>query len=365
MEKGGKIKVLVVDDSAVVRQILRDQLSKEKDIEVVGTAPDPYIARDKIMKLNPDVLILDVEMPRMDGITFLKKLMRYRPMPVIIFSSLTPQGSELALEALKAGAIEVMAKPGGSYTVGEAIVQLAQKIRAAARARFLHMPSRDLPPLSEEETQQAPPRYGGDEVIAMGASTGGPEALKVVLQGMPPSSPGIVIVQHMPPGFTAAFAKRLNDTCRIEVREAKDKDPVIPGTALIAPGGLHMVLTRSGTRYYVRLKEGPLVNYQRPSVDVLFSSVAKAAGPKAIGVIMTGMGSDGARGLLEMKRAGARTIAQDESTSVIFGMPREAIKLGAADEVVPLQEIPSRILAILREMAKKNRKTTEPPPPPT
>ncbi|RLA85135.1 MAG: chemotaxis response regulator protein-glutamate methylesterase, partial [Deltaproteobacteria bacterium] len=241
MEKEGKTRVLVVDDSAVVRQILRDQLSKEKDIEVVGTAPDPYIARDKIMKLNPDVLILDVEMPRMDGITFLKKLMRYRPMPVIIFSSLTPQGSELALEALKAGAIEVMAKPGGSYTVGEAIVQLAQKIRAAARARFLHMPSRDLPPLSEEESQQAPPRYGGDEVIAMGASTGGPEALKVVLQGMPPSSPGIVIVQHMPPGFTAAFAKRLNDTCRIEVREAKDKDPVIPGTALIAPGGLHMV----------------------------------------------------------------------------------------------------------------------------
>lgn len=352
MEERRPIKVLVVDDSAVVRQILREKLSKEADIEVVGTAPDPYIARDKIMKLSPDVLVLDVEMPRMDGITFLKKLMRYRPMPVIIFSSLTPQGSELALEALRAGAIEVMAKPGGSYTVGEAIVQLAQKIKAAARARFLKARWEDLPPLSEEEDPQQRTllsKYIGDEVIAIGASTGGTEALRVVLQQMPLDSPGIVIVQHMPPGFTAAFARRLNEICKIEVREAKDGDPVLAGTALIAPGGVHMVLVRSGNRYYVRLKEGPLVNYQRPSVDVLFSSVAKAAGPKAIGVILTGMGSDGARGLLEMKKAGARTIAQDEETSVIFGMPKEAIKLGAVDHVVPLHEIPARILKLLKE----------------
>lgn len=355
MEEKRPIKVLVVDDSAVVRQILKDKLSREPDIEVVGTAPDPYIARDKIMRLNPDVLVLDVEMPRMDGITFLKKLMRYRPMPVIIFSSLTPQGSELALEALKAGAVEVMAKPGGSYTVGEAIAQLAHKIRAASRARFLKAQWMDLPPLcEEEEPQQKSPmtKYIGDQVIAMGASTGGTEALRVVLQRIPLDSPGIVIVQHMPPGFTSAFARRLNEICKIEVREAKDGDPVLAGTALIAPGGVHMVLVRSGNRYYVRLREGPLVNYQRPSVDVLFSSVAKAAGPKAIGVILTGMGADGARGLLEMKKAGARTIAQDEETSVIFGMPKEAIKLGAVDYIEPLPEIPSRILRLVKEGPK-------------
>jgi len=349
MEKS-KIKVLVVDDSAIVRQVLKERLSQEPDIEVVGVAPDPYIARDKIVKLNPDVLILDVEMPRMDGITFLKKLMRYRPMPVVIFSSLTPQGSELALEALKEGAVEVMVKPGGSYSVGEAIAQLAQKIRAAAKARFLK-PSSELPPLDEEQVSETSLKYVGDEIIAIGASTGGTEALKVVLKQMPLNSPGIVIVQHMPPGFTEAFARRLNEICKIEVREARDKDPVLPGTALIAPGGLHMVVMRSGTRYYVKLKEGPLVNYQRPSVDVLFSSVAKAAGPKAIGVIMTGMGSDGARGLLEMKKAGAKTIAQDENTCVIFGMPKEALKLGAVDHVVPLEEIPSQILKLLKNPA--------------
>lgn len=357
-----KVKVLVVDDSAIVRQILKEQLSKERDIEVVGTAPDPYVARDKILKLSPDVLVLDVEMPRMDGITFLKKLMRYRPMPVIIFSSLTPQGSELALEALKAGAIEVMAKPGGSYSVGETIVQLAEKIRAASRAKFLKYIPKDLPPLSLEEEPTSPltGQLGSDLVVAMGASTGGTEALRVVLEKMPLSSPPILVVQHMPPGFTAAFAKRLNEVCKIEVREAKDGDSLFPGTALIAPGGLHMTLSRSGNRLYVRLKDGPLVNYQRPSVDVLFSSVAKAAGPKAIGVIMTGMGSDGARGLLEMKQAGAKTIAQDESTCVIFGMPKEAVKLGAVDEIAPLEEIPARILKAVREIARRQRPQAAP-----
>jgi len=357
-----RIKVLVVDDSAIVRQILKDQLSKEPDIEVVGTAPDPYVARDKIMKLSPDVLVLDVEMPRMDGITFLKKLMRYRPMPVIIFSSLTPHGSELALEALKAGAVEVMAKPGGSYSVGEAIVQLAHKIRAASKAKFLKYVPKDLPPLplDEEPTTSLSVQMGSDLVVAIGASTGGTEALRVVLERMPLSCPPILVVQHMPPGFTAAFAKRLNEVCKIEVREARDGDSLFPGTALIAPGGLHMTLSRSGNRLYVRLKDGPLVNYQRPSVDVLFSSVAKAVGPRAIGVIMTGMGSDGARGLLEMKRAGARTIAQDEATCVIFGMPKEAIKLGAVEEVVPLEEIPSRILRAAREVTRKQRPGSTP-----
>lgn len=339
-----KVKVLVVDDSALVRQIVREELSKEPDIEVVGTAPDPYIAKDKILKLKPDVLILDVEMPRMDGITFLRKLMRYHPMPVVIFSSLTPEGGELAMEAFRAGAVEVMAKPGGPLTVGEVALQLAEKVRAAAHVKPLKLthsspPPLDLP-LSFKTTRK---------VIAMGASTGGTEALRVVLERMPLGSPGIVVVQHMPPGFTSAFARRLNELCKIEVKEAADGDPVLPGSALIAPGGRHLVLSRSGTRYYVHVKDGPMVCYQRPSVDVLFSSVAKAAGPNAIGVIMTGMGSDGARGLLEMRRAGARTIAQDEATCVIFGMPKEAIRLGAVETVVPLQEIPKRLLEMLAE----------------
>ena len=346
----GKVRVLVVDDSALVRKIVREELSKEQDIEVVGTAPDPYIARDKIEKLKPDVLILDVEMPRMDGITFLKKLMHYRPMPVVIFSSLTPQGSELAMEAFRAGAVEVMAKPGGPLTVGEAALQLAEKVRAASKVRTFKKPSSSEANPHAPSPAETPLTFRTTrKVIAMGASTGGTEALRTVLQAMPLGCPGIAIVQHMPPGFTAAFARRLNEVCKIEVREASDGEPVLPGTALIAPGGYHLVLERSGSRYYVRVKDGPMVCYQRPSVDVLFSSVARAAGPNAIGVIMTGMGTDGARGLLEMRRAGARTIAQDEATSVIFGMPREAIKLGAAEVVVPLEEIPKTIMRMLEE----------------
>lgn len=351
----GKVKVLVVDDSALVRQIVREELSKEPDIEVVGTAPDPYIAKDKIVKLKPDVLILDVEMPRMDGITFLRKLMRYNPMPVVIFSSLTPEGSELAMEAFKAGAVEVMAKPGGPLTVGEAALQLADKVRAAAQVKALK--PKDPPPSPPIDLPL--PFKTTRKVIAMGASTGGTEALRVVLERMPLGCPGIVIVQHMPPGFTSAFAKRLDELCKIEVKEAADGDPVLPGSALIAPGGFHLVLSRSGTRYYVHVKDGPMVCYQRPSVDVLFSSVAKAAGPNAIGVIMTGMGSDGARGLLEMRKAGARTIAQDEATCVIFGMPKEAIRLGAVEAVVPLEEIPKRLMEMLRE---EDEGTREPLP---
>lgn len=353
VEPKRKIRVLIVDDSAIVRKIFTQELSKYPDIEVVGTAPDPYIARDKIVALKPDVITLDIEMPRMDGLTFLKKLMKYYPIPTIVVSSLTPKNSAMALEALEAGAVEVLAKPGGSYSVGDMSVQLVEKIRAAARARLLKAPSetptvgivKEAPKLSLTQTTH--------KIIAMGASTGGTEALKVVLMQMPPTSPGIVIVQHMPPKFTQAFAERLNSLCQLTVKEAQNGDAVIPGVALIAPGNYHMVLKRSGARYYVEIKDGPLVCYQRPSVDVLFHSVARYAGPNAIGVIMTGMGRDGASGLLEMKKAGAKTIAQDEETCVVFGMPKEAIKLGAVDVVAPLQDIPKVILNMLQEDKKE------------
>jgi two-component system chemotaxis response regulator CheB len=353
VEPKRKIRVLIVDDSAIVRKIFTQELSKYPDIEVVGTAPDPYIARDKIVALKPDVITLDIEMPRMDGLTFLKKLMKYYPIPTIVVSSLTPKNSAMALEALESGAVEVLAKPGGSYSVGDMSVQLVEKIRAAARARLLKAPSetptvgivKEAPKLSLTQTTH--------KIIAMGASTGGTEALKAVLMQMPPTSPGIVIVQHMPPKFTQAFAERLNSLCQLTVKEAQNGDAVIPGVALIAPGNYHMVLKRSGARYYVEIKDGPLVCYQRPSVDVLFHSVARYAGPNAIGVIMTGMGRDGASGLLEMKKAGAKTIAQDEETCVVFGMPKEAIKLGAVDVVAPLQDIPKVILNMLQEDEKE------------
>jgi len=332
------IKVLVVDDSAVVRKVFSEELSKERDIQVIATAPDPYVARDKIVKLKPDVVTLDIEMPRMDGITFLKKLMRYHPMPVIIVSSLTQKGSKLALEALSLGAVEVISKPAGSYSVGEMTLQLANKIRAAARARLL-TPTK---PSGQVVSTTAPLKALAattNKIIAIGASTGGTEALKVVLTQMPPNCPGIVVVQHMPAKFTTSFAERLNSLCEIEVREAQDGDSVIPGRALIAPGNYHMLLNRSGARYYVKIKQGPMVHHQRPSVDVLFRSVAKYAGENALGIILTGMGADGAQGLLEMKRAGAKTIAQDEKSCVVFGMPKEAIKKGAVDKIAPLEEI--------------------------
>lgn len=350
-----KIRVLIVDDSAIVRKIFTQELSKYPDIEVVATAPDPYVARDKIVALKPDVITLDIEMPRMDGLTFLRKLMKYHPIPTIVVSSLTPKNSAMALEALEAGAVEVLAKPGGSYSVGDMSVQLVEKIRAAARARLLTRTQPEVTGSSVEATVQ-PPKLSltqtTHKVIAMGASTGGTEALKTVLMQMPPMSPGIVIVQHMPPKFTKAFAERLNDLCQITVKEAQNNDAVIPGVALIAPGNYHMVLKRSGARYYVEIKEGPLVCYQRPSVDVLFHSVARCAGANAIGVIMTGMGRDGASGLLEMKKAGAKTIAQDEQSCVVFGMPKEAIKIGAVDVVAPLNDIPRVIIKMLEENEK-------------
>ena len=340
------IKVLVVDDSAIVRKIFNEELSKERDIQVVGTAPDPFVARDKILQLKPDVLTLDIEMPRMDGITFLRKLMKHFPLPVIIVSSLTPKGSTLALEAMEAGAIEVISKPGGSYSVGEMGAQLANKIRAAAKARPLRKEANSTPSAPTSLPTRAL-KETTNKIVAIGASTGGTEALREVLTKMPPNSPGIVVVQHMPANFTRAFADRLNGLCQITVREAKDNDSALPGTCLIAPGNYHMLLKRSGARYYVQVKTGPMVHHQRPAVDVLFSSTAQFAGANAVGVIMTGMGSDGADGMAKMKASGAKTIAQDEASCVVFGMPKEAIKTGAVDRVVSLRNIPQTIMDML------------------
>lgn len=347
------IKVLIVDDSAIVRKIFTQELSKHEDIEVIGTAPDPFVARDKIVQLKPDVITLDIEMPRMDGLSFLRKLMKYYPIPTVIVSSLTPRHSEMALEALECGAVEVMAKPGGAYSVGDMSVQLVEKIRSAVSARIPALKDKmsgspSIPAVKPVLSVACPAlKQTTHKVIAMGASTGGTEALKTVLTQMPPNSPGIVVVQHMPPRFTTAFAERLNGLCRIEVREARDGDSVMPGLALIAPGNLHMVLKRSGSRYFVEIKNGPLVCHQRPSVDVLFHSVAKYAGANSLGVILTGMGKDGARGMLEMQQAGSYNIAQDEASCVVYGMPKEAVRQGGVQEVASLEQIPAAILRAL------------------
>jgi two-component system chemotaxis response regulator CheB len=333
-----------VDDSAIVRKIISEQLSEEVDIEVVGTAPDAFVARDKIIQLKPDVITLDVEMPRMDGLTFLKRLMHYYPLPVIIVSSLTPRAGDLAMEALENGAVEVLCKPGNAYSVGDMGIELREKIRAAARtnlSRVLPKTSFPRPVLPKVSQDSIDPTQ---KFIAIGASTGGPEALKEVLMGMPANAPGILIVQHMPSHFTATFAERLNQLCQIEVREAKDGDVVLRGQALIAPGNFHMLLRRSGARYYVTVKDGPRIHHQRPAVDVLFNSVAQYARSNALGVLLTGMGVDGAKGLLQMKEAGARTVAQDEKSCVVFGMPKEAIRLGAVDRIVPLELISREII---------------------
>jgi two-component system chemotaxis response regulator CheB len=339
-----KIRVLIVDDSAIVRKIFSEELSKYPDIEIVGVAPDPFVARDKIVSLKPDVITLDIEMPRMDGLTFLKKLMKYYPLPTIIVSSLTPKGGKLTLEAMDIGAVDVIAKAGSSYSVGDMSAQLVEKIRAASRVKMV---KREIADMVEDAEPIRALSQTSNKVIAIGASTGGTEALKKVLIKMPPNSPGIVIVQHMPANFTTAFAARLNDLCQISVKEAQDNDSITPGMALLAPGNFHMILRRSGARYYVEVKTGPMVHHQRPAVDILFKSTAKYAGSNAIGVILTGMGSDGAEGLFEMKKAGASTIAQDEKSCVVFGMPKEAIKLGAADKIVTLESIASEIVKMV------------------
>lgn len=356
------IRVLIVDDSAILRQVLSRELSKDPAIEVIATAPDPFVARDLIVEKNPDILTLDVEMPRMDGVTFLRKLMRFHPMPVIVVSSLTPRGSDLAMEALSLGAVDVLCKPGAAWAIGDIGEQLRERIKAAA-----HADVRRLAAIASSDFRKgdcAPLAATTNKVLAIGASTGGTIALESILKRMPPNLPGTLIAQHMPEVFTKSFADRLNSLCPFEVREAQDGDAVLPGIVLVAPGNRHMVLQRSGARYLVRIKDGPLVKMQRPSVDVTFQSVARAAGKSAIGVILTGMGNDGAEGLLEMHGAGARTIAQDEASCVVFGMPKVAIQLGAADEVLPLERIPARIVEILRlqEARQAGVRASRPPP---
>jgi two-component system, chemotaxis family, protein-glutamate methylesterase/glutaminase len=350
------IRVLVVDDSALVRRLLTEELSQHDDIEVVGTAVDPYVAREKIIALKPDVITLDVEMPRMDGLSFLVKLMKHYPVPVIIVSSITPKNSEAAIRALSLGAVDVIAKPGSSMSVHDITRQLVQSIRAASRAKVVKRT--DTPSVASSSAREVPLITGlsmTHKLIALGASTGGTQALEAVLTRFPREMPPIVICQHMPEKFTASFAARLNSVCALEVREAKDGDIVTPGLALIAPGNFHMMLTMSGAQYQVRVKDGPRVHHQRPAVDILFSSVAKHVGRNAVGAIFTGMGADGAKGLLQMREAGAHTIAQDEASCVVFGMPREAIRMGAAAEILPLDQIAG---ALQRAVVRQERLAT-------
>ena len=353
------VRVLIVDDSAVVRQTLSGILSEDPEIRVIGAASDPFVAARRIAEEVPDVITLDVEMPRMDGITFLRKLMAEHPTPVVMCSSLTEAGSETLLQALEAGAVDVILKPqlGVAEFLTESKARICDAVKGAARARLRRRAPSPAAPRAPEKKLTAdvvlpPPRATGamarttETVICIGASTGGTEALREVLQALPSSAPGIVIVQHMPERFTAAFARRLDSLCAVEVKEAADGDAVLRGRVLIAPGDRHTLLERSGARYRVSVRSGPLVSRHRPSVDVLFRSAARSAAANAVGVIMTGMGDDGARGLDEMKTAGAYTLAQDEETSVVFGMPKEAIARGAALKVVSLEEIASEILRL-------------------
>ncbi|MDF2784274.1 MAG: chemotaxis protein [Pantoea eucrina] len=337
-----KITVMCVDDSALMRQLMTEIINSHPDMEMVATAPDPLVARDLIKQYNPQVLTLDVEMPRMDGLDFLEKLMRLRPMPVVMVSSLTGKGSEVTLRALELGAVDFVTKPQLGIREGMLAYSqmIADKIRGAARAK-LH--TRIVSPAPV--TLKAGPLLSSEKLIAIGSSTGGTEAIRHVLQPLPATSPALLITQHMPPGFTRSFAERLNKLCQITVKEAEDGERILPGHAYIAPGAMHMELGRSGANYVVKLNDGPPVNRHKPSVDVLFRSVAVNAGRNAVGVILTGMGNDGAAGMLEMHRAGAWTIAQDEASCVVFGMPREAIAMGGASEVVDLGHISQHMLA--------------------
>jgi two-component system, chemotaxis family, protein-glutamate methylesterase/glutaminase len=352
-----KIKVLIVDDSALVRQTLSEVLSSDESIEVIGTAADPFVAAERISERLPDVITLDIEMPRMDGLTFLQKIMTQHPIPVVICSSLVEEGAQSALKALEYGAVDIIAKPrmGSKQFIEDSRTILCQAVKAAAGARLL--------PSQPTHTHKVEPKLTADavlsrstaamvetteKVVVVGASTGGTEALRELLEALPLDAPGMVIVQHMPEMFTRAFASRLNSLCSITVKEAETNDSVLRGQALIAPGNHHMLLKRSGARYYVDIKDGPLVCRHRPSVDVLFRSAARYAGQNAVGVILTGMGDDGANGMLEMKEAGATTIAQDEATCVVFGMPNEAIKRNAVDRVLPLGSIARAIVTHTR-----------------
>jgi len=346
------IRVLVVDDSAVVRKVLSEELSKAPDIEVVDTAVDPYVAREKIMRLRPDVLTLDIEMPRMDGLEFLEKLMAAQPMPVVIVSSLTPRHSAMAMKALALGAVEVLCKPGSQFSAPDVGRDLVRAVRAAALAHVSQM----LAPLPAQIAKSSRSGAGtqaytsGQHLFAIGSSTGGPRAVETLLSALPADAPGTIIVQHMPPNFTAPFAERLNSVCALEVREAAEGDIVVPGRAFVAPGGKHLLVEKSGARYVLRLKDGPAVHYQKPAVDPTFQSIARVAGASTVATILTGMGADGARGLLALREAGARTFAEDESTCVVFGMPREALKLGAAERSVPLPQMAATMLEALERL---------------
>ena len=351
MEMRRKIRVLIVDDSALVRQTLTDILSSDPGIDVMGTASDPFVAAERIREEVPDVLTLDIEMPRMDGLTFLRKLMAQHPIPVVICSSLAAEGAQSTLHALELGAVEIITKPrlGTRHFLEESRVRLCQAVKAAAAAKVRARSAvlQPEPKLTADAILARPTNAmleTTEKVVVIGASTGGTEALRSLLEVLPPDAPGIVIVQHMPELFTRAFANRLDGLCRISVKEAEPNDTVLRGRALIAPGNHHLLLKRSGARYYVDIKEGPLVSRHRPSVDVLFRSAARYAGRNAVAAILTGMGDDGANGMLEMKQAGAITIAQDEATCIVFGMPNEAIKRGAVDRILPLQQIAGAIL---------------------
>lgn len=351
------VKVLIVDDSALVRQTLSEVLASDPEITVLGTASDPFVAARRIQSEVPDVIMLDVEMPRMDGITFLRKLMVQRPIPVVMCSSLTEQGSETLMQAFESGAVDVILKPrmGTARFLQESKVRICEVVKAAAQARVQRRetarPVARVPPRKLSADAMLPPPVRGqamarttERVVCIGASTGGTESLREIFEALPAACPAIVVVQHMPEKFTEAFARRLDGLCEVEVKEAADGDAVLRGRVLIAPGNRHMLLQRSGARYYVAVKDGPLVSRHRPSVDVLFRSAAHSVGANAVGIIMTGMGDDGAHGLLEMKQAGALTVAQDEASSIVFGMPKEAIALGAADKVLPLDRLAAEIV---------------------
>lgn len=350
------IRVIVVDDSALVRSVLTEIINSEKDMQVVATAADPYIARELIRELNPDVLTLDIEMPRMDGLDFLEKLMRLRPMPVVMISTLTERGAEVTMRALELGAVDFVPKPrlGVKTGLDDAAREIVFKVRAAAQAKV----DRRLAPVVN--TPRAPsahpaPRHGTEKLIAIGASTGGTEAIRELLTVLPPDCPGIVITQHMPPGFTASFASRLNSLCQVRVKEAEHGERILQGHAYIAPGGKHLSVARSGANYVAEVSDGESVNRHKPSVEVLFRSVAQQVGPNAMGIMLTGMGADGAVGMREMREAGAYNYVQNEESCVVFGMPREAIAAGAANEVLALSKIAPQLLLRLGNLTHAHR----------
>jgi two-component system, chemotaxis family, protein-glutamate methylesterase/glutaminase len=356
-----KTRVLIIDDSALVRSLLTEIVNREPDLEAIGAAPDPLVAREMIRALSPDVLTLDVEMPKMDGLDFLERLMRLRPTPVVMVSTLTERGAEATLKALELGAIDFVSKPHLGIAAGlhDLALDICEKIRVASKARlYRHVRPGDPRTTAQAQSQRAPTRYSWvstEKLIAIGASTGGTEAIREVIARLSADSPAVLVTQHMPPGFTRSFASRLDGLCRMTVSEAKDGERVLPGHVYIAPGDQHMKLARCGANYMIALDDGPPVNRHRPSVDVLFRSMAAEAGQNALGVMLTGMGRDGATAMLEMKQAGAFNIAQDEATCVVFGMPKEAIATGAVDEVLPVNRIAERIQSRLAELGASHR----------